>query len=297
MRSLRSVLVVPALLALACATAARAAAQSPPEAEMRFSTGVMHLREGRVDLALEEFKRAVKDDPKNPYFQKGLGQAFAAKRDWGSAISAFRKALELNPLYVDTRNDLGYALLMSGDRDGGQAGVPRRLQRPDEPGAGDLGLQPRARLPRGEELRRGDELVPLEHRPQQGLRLAHTCTSQRRSSPWGATRRRSRSSRRACATRPRSRELLLALGRVYLKVGRLAEARTRLDEALKADPGGAVGRAAAEQLKTAAPVEPCPTGGFSRLCWPRCRAPAPPCCSTSRARWSSGPASSTNATG
>jgi hypothetical protein len=35
-----------------------------------------------------------------------------------------------------------------------------------------------------------------------------------------------------------------------LKVGRLAEARTRLEEALKADPSGAVGRAAADQLKT-----------------------------------------------
>ena len=55
-------------------------AQSPPDAELRFSTGVMHLREGRVDLALEEFKHAVKADPKNPYFQKGLGLAYAAKR-------------------------------------------------------------------------------------------------------------------------------------------------------------------------------------------------------------------------
>ena len=37
------------------ALAAPALAQSPPQAETRFSTGVMHLREGRVDLALEEF--------------------------------------------------------------------------------------------------------------------------------------------------------------------------------------------------------------------------------------------------
>ena len=59
---------------------APALAQSPPDAETRFSTGVMHLREGRVDLALEEFKRAAKEDPKNPYFQKGLGLAYAAKR-------------------------------------------------------------------------------------------------------------------------------------------------------------------------------------------------------------------------
>ena len=55
-----------------------ALAQSSADAEMRFSTGVMHLREGRIDLALEEFKKAVKEDGKNPYFQKGLGLAYSA---------------------------------------------------------------------------------------------------------------------------------------------------------------------------------------------------------------------------
>jgi Tfp pilus assembly protein PilF len=78
------------------AAAATAPAQSSPEAEMRFSTGVMHLREGRVDLALDEFKKAVKEDGKNPYFQKGLGLAYSAKREWKPAIAAFRRALELN---------------------------------------------------------------------------------------------------------------------------------------------------------------------------------------------------------
>jgi Tfp pilus assembly protein PilF len=67
------------LALLVAVLAGPAFAQSPPQAETRFSTGVMHLREGRVDLALDEFKKAVKEDPKNPYFQKGLGLAYAAK--------------------------------------------------------------------------------------------------------------------------------------------------------------------------------------------------------------------------
>ncbi len=100
------------------AVAGRSSAQSSPEAELQFSTGVMHLREGRLDLALDAFKRAVKSDSKNPYFQKGLGQAYAAKREWAPAIAAFRKALELSPYYVDTKNDLGYVLIMSGDTGG-----------------------------------------------------------------------------------------------------------------------------------------------------------------------------------
>ena len=43
--------------------------------------------------------------------------------------------------------------------------------------------------------------------------------------------------------------LQLGLGRAYNKVGRFSDARARLEEALKLDPVGPAGRAAAEQLK------------------------------------------------
>ncbi len=45
-------------------------------------------------------------------------------------------------------------------------------------------------------------------------------------------------------------ELLLALGRAYQKVGRFADARVKLEEAVKADPSGPVGKTAGELLKT-----------------------------------------------
>ena len=149
-------------------------AQSPPDAETRFSTGLIHLREGRVDLAVEEFKQAVKEDDKNPYFQKGLGLAYARKRKCKDAIEAFRKALEINPYYVDVRNDLGMALIAPGKREDGQEGVPDRLLGSHEPDARDLLPQPRPSLPRGEELRRGDQLVPDE--PRAGTRSTPTPT-------------------------------------------------------------------------------------------------------------------------
>src|SRR6185295_10240357 len=51
--------------------------QTNPDAEARFAMGVSHLREGRVDMALEDFQKAAKLDPKNAYVMKGLGQAYA----------------------------------------------------------------------------------------------------------------------------------------------------------------------------------------------------------------------------
>jgi Flp pilus assembly protein TadD len=247
MRTARLAVAASLLLASPCAPGV-AFAQSPPEAELRFSTGVMHLREGRIDLALEEFKRAVKEDPKNPYFQKGLGQAYAAKREWGAAISAFRKALELNPMYVDTRNDLGYALLMSGDRDGGKKEFLSAFSDPMNPApeisAFNLGraFLEEKNYPEATNWFRSS-ISRNKAYASPYLLLAETLVATGRNDEAVAQLEA------GVVEASNDPELLLALGRAYLKVGRLAEARTRLEEALKADPSGPVGRAAADQLK------------------------------------------------
>ena len=107
------------MLAVAVSAPALAAAQ-PVDPESSFNAGLNHLREGRPAMAVEAFRKAVKEDGKNPYFQKGLGQAYLATGKYDEAVSAFRKALELNQYYVDVRNDLGTALILSGRRNEGK---------------------------------------------------------------------------------------------------------------------------------------------------------------------------------
>ena len=107
-------------LALALGAGALPARSQTSDAESRFNIALMHLREGRLDAAIEEFKKAVKQEPNNPFFLKGLGQAYAQKRKYKEAIECFRKALQANPYYVDVRNDLGTALMLAGDRDEGK---------------------------------------------------------------------------------------------------------------------------------------------------------------------------------
>jgi Tfp pilus assembly protein PilF len=235
-------------VALALALAGPALAQSPPEAETRFSTGVMHLREGRADLALEEFKRAVKEDPKNPYFQKGLGLAYSAKRQWKDAIAAFRKALELNPFYVDVRNDLAAALIGSGDREAGKKEFLAAFAEPTNPtpeiSARNLG---QAYL---EEKNYADavswfrtSLNRNKAYPDPYLGIAEALVAQGRLDEAVAQLEA------GVKEVPEDPSLVLALGQAYFKAGRFAEARTRLDEAVRKDPAGPAGRAAAEQLK------------------------------------------------
>ncbi len=238
--------------------AAPGLAQSPPDAELRFSTGVMHLREGRVDMALAEFKHAVEADPKNPYFQNGMGLAYSAKAarkpdassargDWKEAIAAFRKALELNPYYVDAKNALGYALIMSGDREAGKqeilAAFSDAMNPAPEISAYNLG---RAYL---EEKNYGEAVSWLRASLNRNkgyaeayILLAETLLA---SGRLDAAVIELEAGVKAV---PTDAGLQLGLGKAYFKAGRFSDARARLEEALKLDPAGPAGRAAAEQL-------------------------------------------------
>jgi Flp pilus assembly protein TadD len=228
--------------------AAGAHGQTNPDAEAHFATGVSHLREGRVDMALEDFQKAAKLDPKNAYVMKGLGQAYAAKRKWSDAVAAFRKALELNPYYVDVRNDLGTALVLAGDREEGKKEFHQAFSDPTNPtpeiSARNLGQVYfeeknyaeainwfRTSLNRNKAysdaylgltdallaVGRSDEIIPQLETGAKEL--------------------------------PEEPSLQLALGQAYFKAGRFTEARARLEEAARKDPTGASGRRAAEVLK------------------------------------------------
>jgi len=226
-----------------------ALAQSSPEAEMRFSTGVMHLREGRVDLALEEFKKAVKEDGKNPYFQKGLGLAYSAKREWKPAIAAFRRALELNPYYVDVRNDLAAALLGSGDREAGKKEFLAAFSDPTNPtsevSARNLGQAFFEEKNYAQALTWYRTSITRNKDYADGyLGLADTLAAT------GKHEEAVTQLQAALVEIPTDTALQLALGQALLRAGRYGEARSSLEEVVRKDPAGPLGRAAAEQLKS-----------------------------------------------
>jgi Tfp pilus assembly protein PilF len=236
------------LVVILTAPVAAVSAQSPPDAELRFSTGIMHLREGRVDMALDEFRKAVKQDPKNPFFQKGLGQALAAKGDWGGAIAAFRKALELNPMYVDVKNDLGYALIMSGQREAGKREFLAAFGDPMNPAPEISAFNLGRAFYEEKNYREAANWFRTSVGRNKAYGAAYVMLAEALASS-GSLEEATAQLEVGMRDAPGDAEVLLAMGRFYAKAGRFAEARIRLDEALKADPSGAAGRAAAEQLK------------------------------------------------
>ena len=225
-------------------------APRPRTRRSSFNAGLNHLREGRPELAVEEFKKAVKQDPKNPYFQKGLGPGLPGhQRKFDDAVDAFRKALELNPYYVDVRNDLGTALILSGKR----ATRARTSSWPPS----TMPPTPRRRSPRATSARPTSRRRTTP-RPSTGSAPASTATRAYPDAYLGLADALVASGRldEAMATLeaaakecPQSAAVLLALGEAYSRVGRLGEARTRLEEARRRDPVGPAGRRAAQLLQ------------------------------------------------
>ena len=254
-------------------------------------------------MALEEFKKAVQArTPRTRTSRRASGQAYAGHRASSTTPStAFRKALELNPYYVDVRNDLGTALILSGRREEGKNGVPDRVQRPHEPHARDLGAQPRPGLPRGEELRRGHQLVP--HAASTATRPIPTPTSASptRSSASGQLgrggaprwKRRPRSARRRgrCSSRWARPTRAPAVSRRRglgwkRRAGKRPRGRGRppRGRAPQAVPVEVAAGSRHARARLTSPLASCPISASSTSSSGP-SAPTPPCSSTPRARW------------
>jgi len=237
-------------LALVCAMPAWAGDDKSTavlNGEGRFSVGLDHLRAGRYDLAVESFQAAIKEDPKNPYFYKGLGDAYLSQKKFAEAISTFRKALELNPYYVDVRNDLGSALLLSGKREEGKKELSAAFANPENP------------TPEQTARNLGQAYME-EKNYAQALSWFQTSLSRNRDYPdayilaadalmaLGRTDDAISELETGFKTLPKDLSLTLALGLGYYRAGRFAEARPHLEQVAARDPAGPAGRRAVELL-------------------------------------------------
>jgi Tfp pilus assembly protein PilF len=246
---MRSLSRLAGLVALVAASvAARPSLAQAPDAETAFNSGVQHLRENRPQMALEELKKAVKQDDKNPYYQKAIGLAYSQLRKYDEAIQAFRRALAIEPYYVDVRNDLGAALVLSGKRSEGRAEWVAAYNEPTNPtpdlSARNLGqsyLEERNfqeaanwfRSSLGKNPKQVDAYTGLAaalaglQRPEEAVPVLESALKEVPGEPG----------------------LLIALGDALFRAGRFNEARARLDEVIKKDPASNDGRRAAEMLK------------------------------------------------
>jgi type IV pilus assembly protein PilF len=242
--TLRPALVLTVCLALSTPVAFAQA----DDAETVFNTALTHLREGHPAQALEEMRRAVKKDPKNPYFQKGLGLTYLKLNQPAQAIAAFRKALDLNPNYADARNDLGTALLLAGKRAEGKSELTRVFSEPMNPRpdltAVNLGEAYLA------ENDYASALTWFQTATQKNKRLPEAYIGAAKA--YVALNRVDEAITRleeALSATAENIDVLYALGEAYYRAGRFAEARTRLERVTQKDAASEAGGRAAELLQ------------------------------------------------
>lgn len=236
------------LAALVLWAAAAPAPAQQQDGEAHFNSALTHMREGRATLALDEFKKAIRINGKNAYFYKGLGICYMQLRRYPEAVEALRRALQLNPYYVDARNDLGTALLVQGKREEGKAELLAAFNDPTNPtpeiSARNLGQAyleekrwPDAASWFRSSLARNPQLVDAH------LGLADALLAQNR------TDEAVRAMEEAVKTVPEEPALLVSLGEAYYRAGRFHDAQARLEEAKAKDKTGAVSRKADALLK------------------------------------------------
>jgi tetratricopeptide (TPR) repeat protein len=235
------------LLAVAMLATGVAARAQVPEAELRFNQGLLHLKEGRSEMAVEEFKQALSKDKKNPYFLKALGLAYMQQRKYADAVKSFEEALEANPYYVDVRNDLATVLILQGKREEGKRESLRAFGEATNPtpelSARNLGQAYFEEQNYQEALQWFQTAVKRNNKyPDAHLGLAECLLALNRSEE--AVVQLEAASNHV----PDDNNILLALGNAYFKVGRFTEARAKLERVAKADPTGAAGRRAAELI-------------------------------------------------
>jgi tetratricopeptide (TPR) repeat protein len=233
-----------------------------PDAEMRFGAGVRLLRDGFPDRALVEIEAALKKDPGNAFYLKGMSVAYSQLADkckpndsgcrnghLKKAVEAAQKALVSNPDYVDARNDLGIALLRLGKRTDGKAELAKAFADPQCPTpevtAWNLGTA------FFEEKEYNEAMTWFQAALNKNKSLAAAYVSIADvlvivGQPDAAILQLETGLKESNG----NSAVQLSLGDAYLKAGRFQDARAAYEAVTKKDPTGTSGRQAAAKLKT-----------------------------------------------
>jgi tetratricopeptide (TPR) repeat protein len=98
-----------------------AIADCPETADVLAIRGACKESAGETDEGLRLASRAIELDPRHELANLVAGRLHMANQSWPEAIAALKVALDVDPTDHATRYLLGRALVLSGDRDAGEA--------------------------------------------------------------------------------------------------------------------------------------------------------------------------------
>ena len=89
--------------------------------------GILSAREGKLDAAIQQFKRALQIDPQHSIALQNLGSAYRQKKDWVAAKQALERSLALNPDDAEANYSLGMVYAQQNDAEHAHAYLQKAL--------------------------------------------------------------------------------------------------------------------------------------------------------------------------
>jgi len=86
-----------------------------PEVIEHSQAGVAAVQQGKLDVAIEEFRKVTELQPDSALGHARLGDAYFHKGEYDAAIPELEAAVRLNPSGMDTHETLGVILLLQGN--------------------------------------------------------------------------------------------------------------------------------------------------------------------------------------
>jgi Tfp pilus assembly protein PilF len=87
----------------------------------------IHDRMGNFDRALEEYRRAMKDNPRDAALLNNLGYGYYNRGEWAAAEKQLRKAVDLEPKLASAWINLGMCLAVQGRYEEGLAAFEKAV--------------------------------------------------------------------------------------------------------------------------------------------------------------------------
>jgi len=101
-------------------------------AEEHVNLGYVYEKQGKLDLAEEEYKKAIKKDKKNFIAYFNLGNVYAKKGDYERAEVYYKKAIKLKE-DPDVMNNLAYVLHKQEKKEEALSYIKKALELKDDP--------------------------------------------------------------------------------------------------------------------------------------------------------------------
>jgi type IV pilus assembly protein PilF len=106
---------IAALVLAGCVSSAPPNGANPQEAaQYNVKLGVSYMQQGRLDVALEKLKRALKEDPDSADAHAALARLYARRGNMNRARQYYRRALDLAPNDPKMQNAYGVFLCRHG---------------------------------------------------------------------------------------------------------------------------------------------------------------------------------------